>query len=83
MASPALYLSFVADQLTVQNALWRFLLAVPVAAVMIAVLRFVTAGYGTKPSPQMPLRRRTDRPAGDTPTGSEKGTRPAQLENAR
>lgn len=70
MASPALYLSFIADELTVQNALIRFLIAVPIAAVMVAALRFVTSGYGSRTRPHLPLRRSTDRPADDSESAS-------------
>jgi len=59
MASPSLYLAFT-EQLPVQDALGRFLLAVAVAAVMMAGLRFLTATYGTRQERRIPLRRRTD-----------------------
>lgn len=63
MASPALYLAFVAEEMSVQSALARFLIAVPAAALMLAALRFITAGYGTSRARELPLRRRrTDQP---------------------
>ena len=45
ISAPALY-RYVLDQLDVTAVLIRFLIAVPVAAVLLAALRFVTAGYG-------------------------------------
>lgn len=45
MSAPALYQAFVTQSLDVQSALARFLIAVPVAALMLAGLRFLTAGY--------------------------------------
>lgn len=46
MASPALYQYFVAQDLDITDTLGRYLLAVPIAAVMLAFLRMLTAGYG-------------------------------------
>jgi hypothetical protein len=60
MASPSLYLAFVTEQLPVQDALGRYLLAIAAAAVMMAGLRFITASYGTRQEQRIPLRRRTD-----------------------
>jgi hypothetical protein len=45
ISAPALY-RFVVDQLDISAVLIRFLIAVPVAAILLAALRFVTAGYG-------------------------------------
>jgi hypothetical protein len=45
MSAPALY-RYVLDQLDIGAVLIRFLIAVPVAALLLAGLRFVTAGYG-------------------------------------
>jgi len=56
LAAPALWHGFVTGQLDVLSALVRFILGVLVAAVLLAVLRFVTDGYG----PSAPRRRRTD-----------------------
>jgi hypothetical protein len=51
MSAPALY-RYVLDQVDLTEALIRFLVAVPVAAVLLAGLRFITAGYGrTSESP--------------------------------
>lgn len=65
MASPALYRAFVTGELPAESGLARFLLAVPAAAIMLAVLRFITANYGHKPASRLPLRRQTDPPADD------------------
>ena len=64
MASPALYRAFVTENDVRADALARFLLAVPVAALMLAALRFVVTGYGTPEPARIPLRRRSD-PARD------------------
>ena len=45
MSAPALY-RYVLDQVDVTEVLIRFLIAVPIAAVLLAGLRFVVAGYG-------------------------------------
>ena len=46
LSAPALWHAFVTGQLDVTTALIRFVLAVLVASVLLAILRFVTAGYG-------------------------------------
>ena len=51
IASPALYATFVTHQLDLETGLLRLLIAVPVAAVMLAVFRLVTRDYG-KPGEQ-------------------------------
>jgi len=61
MSAPALYRYFN-DELDIGQVLVRFLIAVPIAAVLLAGLRFVTAGYGrteeqgtpTTPTPAEP-----------------------------
>jgi hypothetical protein len=45
ISAPALY-RYVLDQVDITAVLIRFLIAVPVAAILLAALRFVTAGYG-------------------------------------
>jgi hypothetical protein len=45
MSAPALY-RYVLDQVDVTEVLIRFIIAVPIAAVLLAGLRFVIAGYG-------------------------------------
>lgn len=57
MTSPALYHGLVTGDLDLTSALIRFVIAVPVAAVMVAGLRIVTAGYGktaNDPAPGTP-----------------------------
>ena len=46
IASPALYAAFVKHTLDPQTALLRLLIAVPVAAIMLAIVRAVTRDYG-------------------------------------
>ncbi|GAA0814368.1 hypothetical protein Sya03_14040 [Spirilliplanes yamanashiensis] len=46
MASPALYQYLVAQDLDLAETLARYLIAVPIAAIMLALFRMVTAGYG-------------------------------------
>ncbi|MDG6102011.1 hypothetical protein Daura_45240 [Dactylosporangium aurantiacum] len=67
IASPALYATFVTHQLDVETGLLRLLVAVPVAAVMLAVFRLVTRDYG----------RPGDRPKGPAtePPGDEEPLR--------
>jgi hypothetical protein len=45
ISAPALY-RYVFDQLDITDVLIRFIIAVPIAALLLAGLRFVTAGYG-------------------------------------
>ncbi|MET8151189.1 hypothetical protein ACIBSW_05185 [Actinoplanes sp. NPDC049668] len=45
MSAPALY-RYVTDEIDISQVLIRFLIAVPIAAVLLAGLRFITAGYG-------------------------------------
>jgi hypothetical protein len=59
LAAPALWHGFVTEQLDVTTALTRFVVAVLVASVMLAILRFVTAGYG-RAVETVPARRATD-----------------------
>jgi hypothetical protein len=59
ISAPALY-RYVLDQLDLTDVLIRFIIAVPIAALLLAALRFVTAGYGKKdedaaPPPTAPL----------------------------
>jgi hypothetical protein len=58
IASPALYKAFVTHTLDPQTALLRLLIAVPVAAIMLAVLRAITRDYGRdKEKPAEPAIR--------------------------
>ena len=45
ISAPALY-RYVLDQLDLTDVLIRFIIGVPIAALLLAALRFVTAGYG-------------------------------------
>jgi hypothetical protein len=45
LSTPALWSAFAAGSLGITVALIRFLIAVPVAALMLTLLRMVTAGY--------------------------------------
>jgi hypothetical protein len=47
ISAPALY-RYVLDQLDLTEVLIRFIVAVPIAALLLAALRFVTAGYGRR-----------------------------------
>jgi hypothetical protein len=51
LASPALYSAFVKHTLDPMTALLRLLIAVPVAAIMLAVVRTVTHDYGRERKP--------------------------------
>jgi hypothetical protein len=67
MSAPALY-RYVRDEISIAELLLRFLIAVPIAAILLAVYRFVTAGYGAKNEPATPMtptpvdQRDADRP---------------------
>jgi peptidoglycan/LPS O-acetylase OafA/YrhL len=64
IASPALYAAFVEHTLDPTTALLRLLIAVPVAAIMLGVVRAVTRDYGKE------RRRRADTRA-DEPVRAE------------
>ena len=51
LASPALYAGFWTHTLDAQTALLRLLVAVPVAAVMLAIVRAVTRDYRKEKRP--------------------------------
>jgi hypothetical protein len=54
LASPALYAAFWTHTLDPQTALLRLLIAVPVAAVMLAIVRAVTRTYRMEKRPERP-----------------------------
>jgi hypothetical protein len=54
ISAPALY-RYVFDEIDFTEVLVRFLIAVPVAAILLAGLRFVTAGYGKTDEPTTPV----------------------------
>jgi hypothetical protein len=66
MSAPALY-RYVLDQLDVAEVLVRFLIAVPIAALLLAGLRFVTAGYGKPDEPATPVTPTPEPPADSAP----------------
>ena len=59
MSAPAVY-RYVLDEIDVTEVLLRFLIAVPIAAILLAGLRFVTAGYGRTEEPGTPVRPTPD-----------------------
>ena len=67
MSAPALY-RYVLDEVDITVVLVRFLIAVPIAALLLAGVRFVTAGYGrsddgaTPVTPEPAETKDTDRP---------------------
>ena len=54
MSAPAVY-RYALNEIDVTVVLARFLIAVPIAAVLLAGLRYVTAGYGRKDEPATPV----------------------------
>ena len=72
MSAPALY-RYVTDEVDISQVLIRFLIAVPIAAVLLAGMRFITAGYGRTEEPGTPTTPSPDTPA---EAGPEPGTRP-------
>jgi hypothetical protein len=69
IASPALYAAFVKHTLDLQTALLRLLIAVPVAAIMLGVVRAVTRDYG-KDRPRR-AEKRSDQASGAEPVRAE------------
>jgi hypothetical protein len=67
LASPTLYGTF-RGEVELGDASMRFLLCIPVAAVMLGILRMLTSGYAP---PEAPLRRASDVPAADGPRSDE------------
>jgi hypothetical protein len=77
--SPAIYRAAVTHELPATSALYRFLIAVPVAAVMLGVLRSITANYGQQKDPDAPIRARSERLDADETAGPRApGAPPAQ-----
>jgi hypothetical protein len=70
MSAPALY-RYVLDEIDITEVLIRFLIAVPIAAILLAGLRFVTAGYGRAAPPGTPV---TPTPVTPTPDNREAGS---------
>jgi hypothetical protein len=67
MSAPAVY-RFVLDEIDVTEMLIRFLIAVPIAAILLAGLRFVTAGYGRTEEPATPVTPRPGEPEPPQPS---------------
>ncbi len=63
MSAPALY-RYVLDEIDLTEMLLRFLIAVPIAAVLLAGLRFVTSGYGRSDVPATKVTPTPDPPEG-------------------
>jgi hypothetical protein len=63
MSAPAIYRLLIGE-LDSTAALTRYLIAVPIAVVMLAGLRLVTSGYGDKE--RQPLRLTEPQPDGST-----------------
>jgi hypothetical protein len=59
ISAPALY-RYVFDEIDLTEVLVRFLIAVPIAAILMAGLRFVTAGYGQTDEPATPVTHSPD-----------------------
>jgi hypothetical protein len=55
MSAPGVY-RYILDEIDITEMLVRFLIAVPIAAVLLAGFRFVTSGYGNKDEPATPVR---------------------------
>lgn len=68
ISAPAVY-RYVLDEIDLTEVLLRFLIAVPIAAILLAGLRFVTAGYGRTDAPSTRVNPSPDPPPGspDTP----------------
>ncbi|HEX8344787.1 MAG TPA: hypothetical protein VF657_08590 [Actinoplanes sp.] len=64
MSAPALY-RYVTGELDIGSVLMRYLIAVPIAAVLLAGLRFVTAGYGATDEPSVPVTPEPDHTPAD------------------
>jgi hypothetical protein len=54
VSAPAVY-RYVRSEIDIGELLLRFLIAVPIAAVLLAIYRFATAGYGKRNDPSTPV----------------------------
>jgi hypothetical protein len=68
IASPALYTAFVKHTLDPTTAMLRLLIAVPVAAIMLGIVRAVTRDYG-KDKPRRAAK--SSEPGGHEPVRAE------------
>ncbi len=73
LSSTALWSAFVTGSLSVTAALVRFLIAVPVAAVMVCGFKAVVAGYANRQDPSAPPA-----PAAGDESGSAAGLEASQ-----
>jgi hypothetical protein len=71
ISAPAVY-RYVIDEVDITVVLLRFLIAVPIAAVLLAAFRFITAGYGRTEEPGTPV----------TPTAADSVSPPGAGGNA-
>lgn len=69
MTAPALYRALVTGELDVTSALIRFVIAVPIAALMLAGLRMVTASYGERSKGPAATLVPLQPPGADDPAG--------------
>ena len=69
LSSPTLYHAFVLQDVEASDAATRYLIAVPVAAVMLWLLKTVTGGYGRPVRRPGPARRATDADSDDVLEG--------------
>jgi hypothetical protein len=53
ISAPALY-RYVFNEVDITAVLLRFLIAVPISAVLLAAFRFITGGYGKTEEPVTP-----------------------------
>ena len=67
MTAPALY-RYISGELDVTNVLMRYLIAVPIAAILLAGLRFVTAGYGESEGAAVPVTPKPDHDGAGRPS---------------
>lgn len=70
LSSPALWSALVTESMSVTTALLRFLIAVPVAAGMLVLLRMVTASYHRPTGRPHPRPGSTQRPSSDHRNGA-------------
>jgi hypothetical protein len=54
ISAPAIY-RYVIDEVDITVVLLRFLIAVPIAALLLAAFRFITSGYGRTEEPGTPV----------------------------
>ena len=67
MTAPALY-RYMTGELDITSVLMRYLIAVPIAAILLAGLRFVTAGYGEPDEPAVPVTPKPDHEGAEQPS---------------